>query len=206
MAELHKGDKTEVAQITVTRDVVDKIVEMQHEKLSKVELSEKGELSRALAICQGAKALLSVTSKEKAKEAMYKGVYDYAYMEGRKAGEMRGNPKDLDSLHRYEAGSMESAAFIPYIETLEETETYTINGIKKCPWAESIRTMAEIFPDYVTQDVIEVVTSRCVTLDSGRVNGFNPDIKFERTHFILDDMLGKPPSDGCFFKSYKVTD
>ena len=203
---IQEEKEMELLTIGVTRNELDQLYIERHERWSKTDLSRQGQFLMALAHIQGAVALLKVVGKEKAKEAMADSIGDFAYMEGRAAAEVRGNPKDLDSYNRYMASSFKQAPFIPHVEILEETDTYKVEGIQICPWAESIRKMAEMFPDYVTQDVIEVVASRCDKLDSGRVNGFNPDIKFERKHFILDDMIGTPPSNGCYFITYKDTD
>jgi hypothetical protein len=200
---LEKEKDIEFVKIQVTREDLDKMYEERMDRYDKVYLAEQGQFLMALAHIQGAVALLKVTDKETAMKAMAEAIYEFAYREGKAAAEVRGNPKDLDSYERYMNSSFNAAPFIPYGEILEEDETKIISGIKHCPWAQSVRKMAEMFPEYITQDVIDVVCSRCETLDSGRVNGFNPDIKFERYKFILDDMIGKPPSDGCFFVTYK---
>jgi hypothetical protein len=200
---LEKEKSMEFVKIKVTRDNLDKMYEERMDRYGKVQLAEQGQFLMALAHIQGAVALLKVTDKETAKKAMADSIGDFAYREGRAAAEVRGNPKDLESYDRYVHSSFDAGPFIPYIEILEEDDTKIVEGIKHCPWAQSIRKMAEIYPEYVTQDVIEVVASRCDKLDTGRVSGFNPDIKFERIHFLLDDLIGNPPSDGCFFVTYK---
>ena len=205
-AALQEEKEMELVRLEVTRKELNQLYVERHERWSKTDLSRQGQFLMALAHIQGAKALLSVVGKEKAKEAMANAVGDFAYMEGRAAAEVRGNPKDLQSYTKYMHSSFAAAPFIPYGEILEETDTYIVEGIQICPWAESIRQMAKMFPDYVTQDVVEVVASRCDKLDSGRTYGFNPDRKFERVRFILDDLIGNPPSDGCYFKTYKDTD
>ncbi|MBW2370223.1 MAG: hypothetical protein JRH15_20325, partial [Deltaproteobacteria bacterium] len=160
-------DKTEKVQITVTRDTIAKLVEMQHEKFSKVELSEQGQMMTALAYCHGAKALLSGMSKEKAKEAMYKGVYDYYYMEGRKAAESLGDkPKDLKAMMEYKGKQMARAPFIPPGETIVDQETEKVlSGIKYCPFAIGLRKLAEFLPEWLDQDTLEVAICRCDALD-----------------------------------------
>ena len=75
-------EKMELLQILVTREDVDQIVLNQHERFSKSELTRQGSGRMAMAFFQGAKALLSGLSKEKAKEAMAKASYDFAYMGG----------------------------------------------------------------------------------------------------------------------------
>jgi len=198
---LKKEKEMEIVKISVTREDLEQLYKDRHERFSKAELSRQGQFLMALAHIQGAKALLSVTTKEKAKEAMANAIGDFAYMEGRAAAAVRGNPKDMESYKKYEMSSFQSAPFIPYVEILEETDTVQVIGIQKCPWAESIREMAEMFPDYVTQDVIEVVASRCDKLDSGRIEGFNPKLKMDRVEFILNDLIGNPPSKGCYFET-----
>jgi hypothetical protein len=195
-----RKEKMELISIEVTREELDEIVVQRHEKFSKVDLTRQGQFLVALAYVHAAKALLAVTSKEKAKETLGKAVYDFAYMEGRKAAEKRGNPKDLRSYIEYQHEGLSGAAFIPPPQIMEWTETKYVGGIDICPYADSIRQMAELFPDYVDQDVLEVAISRCDGLDSGRANGFNPDMTMKRPHFKLDDLIGNPPSKGCYFE------
>jgi hypothetical protein len=200
---LEKEKSMEFVQIKVTREDLDKMYEERMDRYSKKYLTEQGQFLMALAHIQGAVALLAVTDKESAKKAMADSVGDLAYHEGRAAAEVRGFPTDLDSYERYQEISFESAPFIPYTVVLEDSNTRYVAGGTYCPWADSIRKLAKMFPDYVTQDVIEVVASRCDKLDSGRVEGFNPGFKFRRLRFILDDLIGNPPSDGCFFEFEK---
>ena len=192
--------KSELINIQVTREKIAEIVELQHEKYSKVELSRMGQSMMALAFVQGAKALLSVVDKETAKKALAKAVYDFAFMGARAAAEERGNPKDLKSYKEFQYEGMGVFPFIPPIEIIEDTQTRLVGGIQICPFADAVRNMAETLPNYVDRDVLEVVCSRCETLDSGRANGFNPDMKFKRTHFKLGDMIGETPSEGCCFE------
>lgn len=203
---LRAEDEMELVKIQVTREELNQMYVERHERWSKTDLSRQGQFLMATAHIQGARALLSVVGKEKAKEAMANAVGDFAYMEGRAAAEVRGNPKDLESYTKYVQSSFTQAPFVPHREIVEETETYTVLGVQKCDWAQSIRELAEMFPDYVTQDVIEVVASRCDKLDSGRAHGFNSDREFERINFILDDLIGNPPSNGCYFRISKDTD
>ena len=192
--------ETELISIEVTREELNEIFEQRHEKFSKVELTHQGQFLVALAYVHAAKALLEATSKEKAKELLGKVVYDFAYMEGRKAAETRGNPKDLRSYLEYQHEGLSRAAFIPPPQITEWTETKYVGGIDVCPYADSIRQIGELFPEYADKDVLEVAISRCDGLDAGRANGFNPDMKITRTHFKLDDMIGGPPSKGCYFE------
>jgi len=198
---LHDEQEMDLVQILLPRKDIDEIVEHRHEKFSKSELSRQGQWFMALAFIQGAKALLSVTSKEKAKEAMAKVVYDFAYMGAREAAEKRGNPKDLISYLEFEEEALVGFPFIPPGEVFEKTKNRIVYGIQICPFADSVRELAEKYPNYVDQDVLEVVTSRCETLDTGRADGWNPDMKFKRTHFKLADLVGDSPSEGCYFEA-----
>ena len=196
---LKKEEEMEMVRVLTTRDELKTLYEERHERFSKIDLTQQGQFLFAWAHIQGAKALLAVTTKEKAKKAMADAVGDFAFIDGRAAAEARGNPKDLESYMKYQMCSFDNAPFIPYTEIYED-ETYgEVMGAKRCPWAESVRQLAEMFPDYVTQVVIEVVASRCDKLDSGRTEGFKPNIEMKRVRFFLDDMIGNPPSDGCFF-------
>ena len=195
-------EKMELLQILVTREKVEQIVLDQHEKFSKPDLTRQGQMFGALAYIQCAKSLLSVVSKEKAKKAVAKTTYDDAYLNGRAYAEKRGNPKDLDSYLECKCfGELGRFPFIPPIEILEKTKTRIVYGMQICPWADSVRELAGKFPDRIDQDVLEVVTSRCETLDSGYANGFNPDMKFKRTQYMLDDLVGGPPSKGCYWEA-----
>jgi hypothetical protein len=202
-AAIEREKQVEWVTIKIPREDVDRLYYERMERYSKPFLIEQGQFMMALAHIQGAVALLEVTDKETAKKAMADAVGDLAYLEGKAAAEVRGNPKGLDVYERYQAISFENAPFIPYTEVLEDSETRYVAGATYCAWADSIRKIAEMFPDYATQDVIEVVASRCDKLDSGRVEGFDPGLKFRRVRFILDDLIGNPPSDGCFFEFIK---
>ena len=193
-------ENNELFNIQVNARQVKEIVALQHEKYSKVELSEMGQAMGAVAFIQGAKALLSVVGKEKAKEAIKKAVYDFAYMGAKAAAKERGNPKDLKSYLEFQHEAMGKFPFIPPARVLEETKTKLHGGVGYCPFANAVRAMAEQLPEYVTPDVLEVVCARCETLDSGRVEGFNPDMKMTRTHFMLGDFVGEPRSDACYFE------
>lgn len=201
--EIKEGDEKKLknyVNLTVQESEIEEIVRMHHERFEKEELTRAGQFMMALAIVQGAKALLEVTNKEKAKEAMKKAIYDFAYIRGRTAAEKHGNPKDMDSFIKIELEGMKSAPFIPPIKTQELTKTKWVSGMDICPFADSIREIGELFPEYADKDVLEVAASRCVTLDQGRVNGFNPDMKFKHTHFKMGDLVGGTRSEGCYFE------
>ncbi len=149
-------EKLEFIQIRVPVKDVDKIIAGQHEKFSKTELSQMGQFYMAMAFVQSAKALLSVVSKEKAKEAMAKAVYDFVFMRAKAAAEERGNPKDLKRYMDFEYEAMSKHPFIPPPEILEETKTKVVLGIRHCPFADAVREFAELMSDYVDQDVLEV--------------------------------------------------
>jgi hypothetical protein len=193
--------KQELISIEVTKEELNEIFVQRHERFSKVDISRQGQFLVALAYVHAAKALLSVTSKEKAKEALAKAVYDFAYMEGRKAAEKRGNPKDLRSYLEYQHEGLSRAAFIPPPLIVEWTETKQVSGMIICPFADMFRQIAEMFKDYADQDVMEVAGSRCTTLDRGRAEGFNPDLKFTPQTHLLNDFIGEGPRDDyCSFK------
>ena len=84
---------------------------------------------------------------------------------------------------------------------LEGTKNRMVYGIQLCPFADRVRELVEKFSDLVDQDTLEVAASRCDTLASGLANGFNPDMKFKMIHFKLADLVGGPPSKGCYFEA-----
>lgn len=200
LTEKEEKKKDRYVNITIQESEIEEIIKHRHEKFDKMELSRAGQFMMALAIVQGAKALLQVTTKEKAIEAMKKAIYDFAYIRGRNAAEKLGNPKDLRSFAESDLESMKAAPFISPIKTLELTETKWVSGMDICPFADSIRQIGELFPEYADKDVLEVAASRCLTLDEGRANGFNPDMKFKHTHFKLGDLVGGKQSEGCYFE------
>ncbi len=57
------------------------------------------------------------------------------------------------------------------------------------------------YKDWIGPDVLEVAGCKCDMMYLGRAEGFNPDIKFKRTSFMLADLTGEGPrSDGCVFE------
>ena len=91
--------------------------------------------------------------------------------------------------------------FIPPPEVLERTKTKIVYGIRFCHFANAIREFRENFPKIVDEDTLELLASRCDMEYAGRANGFNPDMKFKRIHYKLDDLLGGPKSKGCYFEA-----
>jgi len=193
-------EKMEMVNIQVTRKRIDEMFEQQHEKFSRTHLARQGQGMVAFYHVTAAIALLSVTTKEKAKEAFYKANYNPIFMRARAAAEALGNPKDLQSYRDFETEGLETNDFIPPVEVLEETKTRFVGQIHICPYAESLREFAENFPNIVTKDVLEVALCRCDALDVARANGFNSDMKYKRIHFMLADLIGGPPSKACCFE------
>ena len=194
-------EKTEFVLLHVAREDVDQIVTDRHEKFSKTDLARQGQMFAVYGDIRAAKALLSVTTKEKAKEAYYKATYDPIFMRARAAAEALGNPKDLHSYLEFEKAGLEVNPFIPPAEILEKTENKIVYGCQICPYADGLRDLAENFPKMIDKDVLEVVLCRCDALDVARANGFNADMKYKRTHFMLADLIGGPESKGCYFEA-----
>ncbi len=194
-------EKKELLNILVDRKQLEQIGVDRHEKFSRSEIVKQGQYYRALAFINSARALLKVVGKEKAKEAMAKAVYDYAYLEGREAAEERGNPKDLASYLEYEDEIRAEQPFLPPPEVLEKTKNKIVYGTRVCPFANSVREFRKNAPQFLNDDTLEIVASRCDMLYSGRANGFNRDMKFKRINFKLDDLLGGPQSKGCYFEA-----
>ncbi len=190
----------EIVRLLVSRDEIEGIVKHKHEQYEKTQLSRSGEFLDAMAFVQSARALLKVTTKEKARQALFDSVYEFAFKELRAASEKRGMPKDIESYLKYEMAGLGRCPFIPPWEVKELTKKRAVYGIQICPFADHLRFIRENYPDYCTQDVLDVASGRCQALDIGRIQGWNPDFKFERTHWKCDDLIGKPPSEGCYFK------
>jgi len=185
-------EEIELVQILVSRD---KVNELYQEKLGRDAVGGviAGQRQMVRANILSGKALLSVKSLKEAKELISKVIYDFNYMLGRERAEELGNPTDLDSyVNEYVFKVMDAIAPVPPIEILERTETRCHWGVKSCQYRDAIMFWKEKYPEYVTDDVVEWLKARC-THDHGWTIGFNPNIKYERTQFMLDG------DKGCFF-------
>jgi hypothetical protein len=192
-----KGDdimgKMEFVDLIVSREKVD---ELYRAKLARnpVEDTAFSWYQFALANALSAKSLLSQVGVEEAKEITSKEVYDYLYKIGRATGERLGNPTDLDSyIEAYVIEEMSAIPVVPPIEIVERTNTRCVWGVRACQYRDGINKLREENPDYIDDDVVEVLKSRC-SHDHGWANGFNPKMHFERVKFMLDG------DDGCFFE------
>ena len=202
MSKSEEGQKKmELVNIQVKRDDVEKIISDQHKKFLKTDLTDQSHWFMALNGILGAKALLSVTSKEKARKATAKTMHDFVYMQTKMAAEKWEGPKDLPNYQLFEVEWGAGNPSIPPRDCIERTKTRIHFGIKICPFGDSIRALAKQYPDYIDEDVLEVAVSRCEEMDIARSNGFNPDMIFKEKSFMLNDLLNKGTAgDGCFFE------
>jgi hypothetical protein len=185
-------EESELVQVLVSRKKVD---ELYQEKLGRDPVGGviAGQRQMVRASILSAKALLSVMPLEEAKELISKVVFDFNELLGKERAAELGNPTDLDSyLKEYVFGIMDAILPVPPIEILERSEKRCHWGVRACQYRDAIMFWKEKYPDYVTDDVVEWLKARC-THDHGWTIGFNPKIKYERTHFMLDG------DDGCFF-------
>jgi hypothetical protein len=193
--------KMELVNIQVKRDDVEKIISDQHKKFSKTELSDQFHYLMARNGIIGAKALLSLTSKEKARKASAKPMHDFIYAGTKAAAEKWGGPRDILNYLAFEEDWGQSMPSIPPRDVVERTKTRAQIGIKTCPFGDSIRALAKQYPDYIDKDVLEIAAARCERMDLARAEAWNPDMIFKEKSFVLNDLLNQgTPGDGCFFE------
>jgi len=173
----------EVDLVTIVVDR-EKAREIQLAKLDSVSaeaLVESLLASRARDLYKLVKVLISQVGKEKAKKLIEEAQYAASYKSGREAAEKAGNPKDIDGY--IEANTINLLSKIPAAcipEIVEKTKNRYIFRCRKCYQADSVLRVATGDPE--TLEVLKY----CCPHDTAWAHGFNPDMKFERTKFLLD--------------------
>ena len=185
-------EKPELVEVIMSREMLDRLYE---EKLARDPVGGviAGQMQMTRANFLSAKAMLALADLETVKRTVAKVIYDFNYMLGRQRAEELGNPQDFDSyINEYVVKMMDAIAPVPPIEIIERTETRCVWGCRRCQYRDAIVKWREQYPDFVDDDVVEVLKSRC-SHDHGWTIGFNPKIRYERVKFLLDG------DDGCFF-------
>lgn len=152
--------------------------------VSKEEMLEDSLVSKWRDIFTLTKIIMSLAGKEKAKELLEKAKYDAAYKVGREYAEKRGFPKDLKSFEEaktdFFSKKIRTAAFKCGPVENESTENRQVRRCTKCYLADAILKVGAEDPE--TLEVARYFAAN----DEGWANGFNPDMKFERTKWLLD--------------------
>jgi hypothetical protein len=186
-------DKEEMVQIIVSRATKEQLAADKIARNATMNVMQaQKQVARANML--SAKALLdSGLSVEEAKKIVEKTSLDFNYAIGRKRAEELGNPKDIDTyFEEYVGKMMQNIPWVDPCQVIERTEKRAVWGVNKCLYAEFIHEMKREFPDTLTDEVYDVIKSRCMH-DEGWSLGFIPEMKYKRVQFILD---GDP---GCFF-------
>jgi hypothetical protein len=184
--------KSELVEVLMSREMLDGLYE---KKLGRDPVGGviAGQMQMTRANFLSAKAMLALADLETVKETVAKVIYDFNYMLGRQRAEELGNPTDLDSyVAEYVVDIMDSIPPVPPIEILERSKNHCLWGCRRCQYKDGIEKWREAYPDFIDDDVVEVLKARC-SHDHGWTIGFNPKIKYERVKFLLDG------DDGCFF-------
>ena len=184
--------KTELVEVLMSREMLDKLYE---EKLGRDPVGGvvAGQMQMTRANILSAKTMLALADLETVKKTVAQVIYDFNYVLGKKRAEELSKPTDLDSyVSEYVVNIMGSIAPVPPIEILERTKDRCLWGCRRCQYKDAIDRWREAYPEYVDDDVFEVLKSRC-SHDHGWTIGFNPRIRYERVKFLLDG------DDGCFF-------
>ena len=185
-------EKPELVEVLMSREMLDRLYE---EKLRRGSAAGviAGQMQMTRANFLSAKAMLALADLETVKKTVAQVIYDFNHMLGKRRAEELGNPPDFDSyINEYVVKMMDEIPPVPPIEILERTETRCVWGCRRCQYKDAIERWREACPDFVDDDVFEVLKARC-SHDHGWTIGFNPNIRYERVKFLLDG------DDGCFF-------
>ena len=183
-------EKKELVNLVVTRERVKELHAEKIDKIDKDRLVKGLLLMRAKDIFSLTRLLISQVGKEKAIELIEKDRFDVSTKAGREAAEKAGNPKDIDSY--IEINNIDFLGNIPgapIMEMIERSEKRYVFRNNDCYWAEAVRAAGAEDPE-----TLEVVKCWC-SHDTPWAHAFNPDMKFERTHFVLDG------DDYCEFRA-----
>ena len=173
--------KMDLVTLVVTREQLRELQLAKLDSVSKEALVEGLLASRARDLFTLVRILVSQVGKEKAKELIEEAVGDASYKSGKEAAEKAGNPTDIDGY--IEANTINllgkiAAACTP--EIVERTKKRYVFRCTKCYPAEAFLKVGAGDPE-----TLEVV-KYCCPHDTAWAHGFNPNMKFERTKFLLD--------------------
>jgi len=162
----------------------EKLHELQLAKLDSVnkEALVKGLLAgKARDLFRLVKVLVSQVGKEKAKELIEEAVSSDAYKRGREAAEKAGNPKDIGGyIEVNNVNFLGNMPMAPLCEVVERTKNRYVFRNKNCYHAEAVLKVGAGDPE-----ALEVIKCFC-SHDTPWARGFNPNMKFKRTKFVLD--------------------
>lgn len=202
-----RDEDLEIVHLLMGRKEVEQIKLEKLERFSRQEIVMQAQAQVAQVTIAAARALIAVVGKEKAKEAFNKEIYDFNFALGKQAAESLGNPKDLDSfIKKRLIKDLPSYSMAPPVEVTERTKTRFVSGSSQCHFADALRQFAKVFPEWANKDALEVAASNCHPMDAAWTHGFNPDMKFKRTHYQLSDLIGEGPAAKCCFFECEVSE
>jgi len=136
---------------------------------------------RARSIFILVKVIISLVGKEKAKELIEEAQYSNFYKRGKEAAEKVGNPTDVDSFLELKGGGLlGNLPFLTPPEIVEKTKNRLVTTCTRCLEAESLLKVGAGDPETLE------VAKYCCPHDTAWANGFFPNMKFQRTKFLLD--------------------
>lgn len=167
----------------MTMDIATKMA-----KATKEELVATSQDTRVRDILLVTKTLVSQVGKEEARKLIGKAQYDIYYKLGREAAERLGNPQDLDSyIEEYWVKFLDRRPLVPPTAFVERTKNRAVCRTTSCVLYDAWRKIAgdpNMRARY-GKDTFEAAKGRC-DHDLAWANGFNSNIKLERTNFFLD--------------------
>jgi hypothetical protein len=165
--------------IMLDKEKVDELAQVKMKKFSRENIIQFDAEFRTNDMARLIRILISQIGKDKAKEIYEKETYDDYYKAGRETAEKIGNPQDLNSfINVWMVKAMDAISFVRPIIITEMTPNKVVVGADKC-------VIADAFLKVEDRDVLEVLKCRCCH-DTAWANGFNPNIRFERTKFLVD--------------------
>lgn len=173
--------KMDLVTLIVNREQLRELQLAKLDLVSKEALVEGLLAMRARDLFTLVKLLVSQVGKEKARELIEEAQYSISYKRGEETAEKAGNPADIDGYLEVNTINLLSkipAACIP--EIVERTKNRYVFKCTRCYPAEAILKVGAGDPE-----TLEVV-KYCCPHDTAWAHGFNPNMKFERTKFLLD--------------------
>ena len=148
------------------------------ESVSRRELADLGMDASARNIATYSQMLLDELGKERAMEVIKKKRFDDYYKIGKMNAEKAGKEKAKKLATLAEPPTFDSPFVIPR-EILELTETSYRTRTTGCLIGKAILRLN------LDQDLLDLVKLWCEH-DFGMIEGWNPDINFRRTKFLMD--------------------
>jgi NAD-dependent DNA ligase len=174
-------EERDLVTIVVDREKAREIQLAKLDSVSAEALVESLLASRARDLYKLVKVLISQIGKEKAKKIIEEAQYTASYKSGREAAEKAGNPKDIGGyIEVNNVNFLGNMPMAPLCEVVERTKNRYVFRNKNCYHAEAVLKVGAGDPE-----ALEVIKCFC-SHDTPWARGFNPNMKFKRTKFVLD--------------------